>query len=123
MGVTSRKFEAVIVTRRSKSWDHNKEKNQVDNPLDMSVDYTQGSSGPDKALSRDSLEGITINEDVWEEMITVGKLLCLREEDPDVYDLFNWMRINLYGGQHYGDGLLARVDSEITKELGPWIAK
>lgn len=107
------------MTRRSKSWNHNQEKNLVDNQTTKPVSYPQGSDKPDKAHQTES-EGIKINEDVWVEMITVGKLLCLIQDDPDIYDLFDWMRINIYSGQPYGDGLLARVDAEILKELGPW---
>lgn len=104
------------MTRRSKSWRPNEEKNSVDIPSTKGVAYQQGVDGVrDKAQ-----EGIKIDDDVWSEMITIAKFLCLVQDDPDCYDLFDWMRINIYGGQPYGDSLLARVDSEITKELGPW---
>lgn len=112
-------MEQDKVTRRSKSWVGIQEKNQVDNRGSKGVRYPSGSSVPDKA-NAEGQEGIKINDGVWDEMITVGKFLCLVQEDPTVYDLFDWMRINIYGGQPYGDGLLARVDSEIAKELGPW---
>jgi len=109
------------MTRRSKSWMQKNIKIAVDNPVAKGVDLSRGSSGADKALAdNSSMEGIKIDADVWGEFITVGKLLCLRMEDPDLYDLFDWMRINIFSGQPYGDGLLARVDAEILKELGPW---
>lgn len=104
------------MTRRSKSWRPNDEKNPVDIGDAKGVGYRQGFDGSgDKAQ-----EGIKIDADVWSEMVTVGKFLCLTNDDPDLYDLFDWMRINIFSGQPYSEGLLARVDSEITKELGPW---
>lgn len=106
------------VTRRSKSWVPNKGKNQVDNALAKGVRYQGGVEGAgDKA----NQEGIKIDDDVWSEFITVGKFLCLIKDDPDIYDLFDWIRININSGQEYGNGLLARVDAEISKEDGPWV--
>ena len=108
------------MTRRSKSWEQPNRKKLVDNTLTQSLDLSGASPEVDKAGLHNRKEGIIINEDVWSEMITVGKFLCLIQEDPDIYDLFDWIRINLCSGQPYGEGLLARVDAEILRELGPW---
>lgn len=105
------------MTRRSKSWKPNSEKNLVDIPSAKGVPYQQGDGGSsDKA----NQEGVKIDDDVWSEFIPVAQLLLHRNSEADLYDLFDWVRVNFHGGQPYGDGLLARVDSEIKKELGPW---
>lgn len=108
------------MTRRSKSWTHPNKKNLVDNGGGNRIDLEQGREGDKASAVHNSEGGIKINPDVWDEMVTVGRFLCLVQEDPDLYDLFDWMRINVFSGQPYGDGLLTRVDSEIAKELGPW---
>lgn len=119
MDETKQEMETPKVTRRSKSWQQPNKKNLVDNGDDNSIDLIRGEVH-DKAAAHNSEGGITINPDVWDEMCTVGRFLCLVQDDPDFYDFFDWMRINMFGGQPYGDGLLARVDAEIAKELGPW---
>lgn len=107
------------MTRRSKSWDSTHKKNQVDIRSGKGIDLGRAEDG-DKAGDHNRKGGIKINPDVWSEMITVSKFLCLTQEDPDLYDLFDWLRINFFSGQPYGEGLLTRVDSEIVRELGPW---
>jgi len=105
------------VTRRSKSWNSNRERNLVDTASHKGVPYQHGGQqSSDKANE----EGTKIDDDVWSEFIPVAQLLLHRNEEADLYDLFDWIRINFHGGQTYGDSLLARVDSEIAKELGPW---
>lgn len=119
MGVTTQEMAVAKVTRRSKSWVDPNKKILVDNGDGNSIDLDRGADG-DKASTHNRKDGIKINPDVWSEMITVSKFLCMTQDDPDLYDLFDWVRINLCSGQPYGAGLLARVDAEIVKELGPW---
>lgn len=107
------------MTRRSKSCVNPNNKNPVDNRGGNRIDLDGGAIS-DKAEGHNRKDGIKINPDVWTEMVTVGKFLCLTQDDPDLYDLFDWIRINLCSGQPYGEGLLGRVDAEIVKELGPW---
>lgn len=73
------------------------------------------------ALSKpNGSEGTYINDDVWEEIATIAQYVCHIYPDPDYYDLFNWMRTQLYGGQEYSANFLTAIDEQIEKELGPW---
>lgn len=73
-----------------------------------------------RQLPTNTTEGIKISDDVWSEWITVSKFLCLVRDDPDVYDLFTWIREELNGCQPLSDALIEKVDGEIARELGPW---
>lgn len=95
-------------------------KRTVDNGLFKELHSLRGKEGPVSMRDKASEGGITINKDVWAEMVTVGQLLCHIRPDPDIYDLFEFIRIELQGNQPFGAGLLERVDREIVKELGPW---
>jgi len=105
------------MTRRSKSWHPDRQKNLVDNASTKGVAYQSGTA---RSSDKANQEGIKIDDDVWSEFLVFAKYLCKIHEDPDLYDLFDWIRVNENSGQPYGAGLLARVDSEIVKELGPW---
>ena len=113
------------MTRRKDSYGYLTEKNGVDIRQSKGLVFGQESSSrsqePALSLSRQGDErGTKICDDAWEEMCLVAQFLFRKFPDSDFYDLFNWIRMELYGGQEYSDGLLARVDREITTELGPW---
>lgn len=101
------------------------EKKLLDKGLINKVELPEGLAdmrqGGDALSSIDNSEGIKINDDIWaEEFIAVGMYLCRMQDDPDLYDLFMWIREELHGGQPFGPSMVARVDAEIEKELGPW---
>lgn len=117
------------MTRRKNLGLYTNEKNPLDIASNNDLVYSREPSHPSKrsALSGNATsEGnITINEDTWETIVLPVAQYLVRNPggnypDPDYYDLFDWIRINIYGGQEYGKGILAKVDAEIEKELGPW---
>lgn len=102
------------MTRRSITDYKSRRKNLVDSPIDRGVRLPQRS--PDTRQG-ERTEGIKIDNDLWnEEFIAVGNYLCHKYPDPDIYDLFVWIREEIHGCQPFGEGLLRRVDAEIEKE-------
>lgn len=61
--------------------------------------------------------GIKISDDVWSEWIAVAQYLCRVFPDPDVYDLFMWIREELNSCQPLSDSYIERADQEIEREL------
>lgn len=109
------------MTRRKNSLINEKEKKRVDNPFRNSLGSGDRSlSSLDKALGGEAEKPITLNEGFWDEFITVANVLYKLDEEADIYDVFNFIRIHYNSGQEYSAGLLNRVDKEITRELGPW---
>jgi hypothetical protein len=112
------------VTRRTIQDNKSTEKNPLDNASTKAVEYPVGVSvtrqGSPALSDNNRTEGIHINDDVWEEFTAVGTYLCRIYPDPDLYDLFNWIRTELYKGQAYSTNFISSIDREIEKELGPW---
>ena len=96
-----------------------KEKKPLDNQPSHPVGLAQV---PDKATRQlpANKGGIKIDDDMWSEFILVSKFLCLVRPDPDVYDLFTWIREEINGCQPLSDAMIAKADSDIERELGPW---
>lgn len=113
-----------MMTRRTIRDNKTIEKNPLDNAGSKGVRYQGGEVDTRQgipALSTDNQEeGIHINDDAWEEIAAVGTYLCRIYPDPDIYDLFNWIRTELHGGQEYSENFLASIDAQIEKEFGPW---
>lgn len=113
------------MTRRKDSYGYLTKKNDVDIAETSGVVFGQQlshrSQEPALSPSRQGDEGATkICDDAWEEMSLVAQFLFRKFPDADFYDLFNWMRMEMYGGLEYSEGLLTRVDREVATELGPW---
>ncbi len=99
-------------------------KNNSAKALDMKplepLELGEASESLTRQLQSNKGGGMKINQDVWDDIIPVAKLLCLKREDPDIYDLFVWIREELNGCQPLSDALIEKVDREIERELGPW---
>lgn len=112
------------MTRRTIRVNKSTEKNPLDKAGSIGVRYPkreavmrQGNIALSKA---NESEGTYINDDAWEEIATIAQYLCRIYPDPDYYDLFNWMRTQLYGGQEYSTNFISTIDAQVEKELGPW---
>lgn len=58
-----------------------------------------------------------ICDEFWTDFITVANILYARDEEAEVYDVFEFIRIYMHGEKPYSQGLLDRVDREIEKEI------
>lgn len=96
-----------------------KEKKRLDKTPGDALGLAQVPETLTRQLSENN-GGIKIDQDVWDEFILVSKFLCLVREDPDVYDLFIWVREELNGCRPFSDSMVERIDQEIERELGPW---
>jgi hypothetical protein len=103
---------------------------QHKNPVDIGLSNTIGSGhepeslrqgNGDKAVDEGANErGTTIHPDAWEEWISVASFVYHRNPEADLFDVFEWIRLNINGGTPNSQGLINRVTNEIEKELGPW---
>ncbi len=132
------------MTRREDSFTKTSQKNRVDTDLSkglvsgLSPEASRSGnvlSGGDKA----SREGTKIFEDTWAEMIIVAKHLYAHNpckhrepcptcfvlegrngEEAEIADIFEWMRIHMFGGEKYSESVLKRANREVETECGPW---
>lgn len=90
---------------------------RVDNREDRSIVLGQVQKGLTRQFPPNEDGGIKIPDDVWSEWITVAQYLCHVFPDPDIYDLFIWIREELNGCQPLSDAQIERADYEIEREL------
>ncbi len=52
----------------------------------------------------------------WEDFVLLSKVCLLRDEDADLYDVFETIRTKFLGGWGYTAAFLAKMDAEINRE-------
>lgn len=57
-----------------------------------------------------------INEDFWEDFVTLSKVCILRNPEADLYDVFETIRVKFLGGWGYTEAYCKQVDAEIAKD-------
>lgn len=60
----------------------------------------------------------TIHEDFWDQFILLAKACYYNNEEADVYDVFDTLRVYKLGGWAYKPEYLDKLDEEIDREYG-----
>lgn len=58
-----------------------------------------------------------INEDTWDRMLLLAKVVYHRNPEADLFDVFNLWREHYLGGWYYTDTFLDKLDKEIEEEF------
>lgn len=103
------------MTRRYDLGVEDKQTQLVDIGLPHHVVSPQGSEVPDKAEG-----GSHIPDECFDEFYYLAKYVYKHNPEATIYDVFEWMRLNVLGGTEYGPSLIERITREVETELGPW---
>ena len=57
-----------------------------------------------------------IDEDFWGRFVLLAKVCYHRDENIDLYDVFNIMRTKVLSGRPYTEEQINRIDAEIYSE-------
>jgi hypothetical protein len=72
---------------------------------------------PEPCQTSDRRAPSRICDQFWSDFITVANILYDRNEEADIYEVFEFIRIYLHGEKPYSQGLLNRVDGEIRRDI------
>lgn len=59
---------------------------------------------------------MTIDEDFWGRFVLLAKVCYHRDEEIDLYDVFNIMRTKVLAGRPYSNEQIKKIDAEIALE-------
>lgn len=113
-------------TRRTNKKNVTTTYNRVDNGSLRSIasglqPVRTGQDARDKTLGTSIGGGGTkIHPDAWYEIVLVAQYLYREDEEAEIADVFEWLRLKTMDGTPISPGLLKRVNREIATELGPW---